>query len=123
MNSEVDALSGPAPKKGSVIWRCVGVFVAFAILSHIFSPYPTGDLNVPNPSLKLAVYFLAGYMGLFIIFFVPIALLPAFLFRKAVGFWKVLNGMLFILAIVLGVFIYGGYYADCQNGHRVLLCQ
>lgn len=114
----------PAPQLSwrALALRTTGVFLIYALASHALVPAKNPQLNTSNPLLPLMFYTLV-YLGVFLVVFVPIAVIPAFLLRKNIGFRAALNGMLFVVAFILAGSIYGGRYGLCRQNHTVAECR
>jgi len=103
--------SGPKPQ--TVIWRASVLYVVFALLSHVFNRFPSGNLNTGNPA-KFLVYYAGGYLLLYLVVIVPVGILPSLFRRKTVGFWRSLNEMLIFCGLILAFLIWGGWYGHMR---------
>lgn len=103
--------AGTGPRPLTVLKRYFLLYLAYALIAHVFSRYPDGHLNTNNP-LKILFYYAGGYLLLFLLVVLPFGVLPSLARRKTTGFWRSMNEMLAILPFIFGLLIYGGWYAD-----------
>ena len=95
--------------------RFWGAFVLYAGVSHVFFPYPM-TANIYSP-LKILVYYLVGYLGMFLSVYLVISV-PTVIVAKivpkcrSVPIPRLLSNTLLPALIIGGILIYGGWYGS-----------
>jgi len=93
--------------------RFLGSFIIYAIISHIFSPYPL-ILTIYSP-YKIFVYYILGYLSMFLIVFLVVSMSTVIIAKsipkyRSISTLKLLNSTLLPAIIILCILTYGGWY-------------
>lgn len=99
--------------------RFLGASALYVAASHIFFPYPV-PMNIFSP-LKILVYYLLGYLAMFVSIYLSISL-PTVVIAKIIPKYKntqvarLLTYTLVPTFIVGAILIYGGWYGSKMAG-------
>lgn len=95
--------------------RFLGAFVLYAGVSHVFYPFPM-TVNIYSP-LKILVYYLVGYLGMFLSVYLPTVIVAKIVPKyRSVPIPRLLSGTLLPALIIGGILIYGGWYGSKMAG-------
>jgi hypothetical protein len=99
--------------------RFLGTSTLYVAASHVFFPYPT-PMNIFSP-LKILVYYLLGYLTMFVSVYLLISL-PTVVVAKIIPKYRntqvprLLTRTLVPAFVVGGILIYGGWYGSKMAG-------
>ena len=95
--------------------RFLGAFVLYAGVSHVFYPFPM-TVNIYSP-LKILVYYLVGYLGMFLSVYLLTVIVAKIVPKyRSVPILRLLSGALLPALIIGGILIYGGWYGSKMAG-------